>query len=113
MKAPLLFIYFFLFLFQPDVYGIDRIEIGPVLVNDSSNVQEDSVKAQIKLFENSPVPDKSRTRLLMCTTIGLYPVSMYWLYTQWYQDYPQSGFHFFNDNAEWEKMDKFGHAWDA
>ncbi|MBK9525975.1 MAG: DUF2279 domain-containing protein [Bacteroidetes bacterium] len=113
MKAPLSFIFIFWFLFQSNVHAMDRIATDSIIVNDSSIAEEDSSRSHIKLFENSPVPDKSRTRLLMCTTIGLYPVSMYWLYTQWYQDYPQSGFHFFNDNAEWEKMDKFGHAWDA
>ncbi len=64
-------------------------------------------------FENAPSPHKARTRLLVGTVVGLYPISMYWLYTQWYKDYPQSNFHFFNDNGEWEGMDKFGHTWDA
>ena len=31
----------------------------------------------------------------------------------WYSQYPRSSFHFFNDNSEWEQMDKFGHAWTA
>lgn len=31
----------------------------------------------------------------------------------WYAQYPRSSFHFFNDNDEWEQMDKFGHAWTA
>jgi hypothetical protein len=29
----------------------------------------------------------------------------------WYADYPRSSFHFFNDNEEWNQMDKAGHAW--
>lgn len=28
----------------------------------------------------------------------------------WYSDYPQSDFHFINDNAEWLQMDKAGHV---
>ena len=28
----------------------------------------------------------------------------------WYRKFPHSRFHFFNDNAEWLQMDKFGHA---
>ncbi|MFT4024362.1 MAG: DUF2279 domain-containing protein [Flavihumibacter sp.] len=31
----------------------------------------------------------------------------------WYADYPRSAFHFFNDGAEWNQMDKAGHAWTA
>jgi hypothetical protein len=38
---------------------------------------------------------------------------MTWLYTQWYKDYPRSSFHFFNDNVEWEQMDKYAHIFDA
>lgn len=29
----------------------------------------------------------------------------------WYSEYPRSRFHFFNDNDEWNQMDKAGHAW--
>jgi hypothetical protein len=32
------------------------------------------------------------------------------LYVLWYADYPQSSFHFINDNKEWLQMDKIGHA---
>lgn len=31
----------------------------------------------------------------------------------WYADYPKSNFHFFNDNDEWNQMDKAGHIWTA
>ena len=29
----------------------------------------------------------------------------------WYSNYPRSSFHFFNDNSEWQQMDKLGHVW--
>lgn len=29
----------------------------------------------------------------------------------WYADYPKESFHFFNDNREWNQMDKAGHFW--
>lgn len=29
----------------------------------------------------------------------------------WYADYPKTKFHFFNDNPEWNQMDKAGHVW--
>jgi hypothetical protein len=38
---------------------------------------------------------------------------MSWFYSQWYKDNPQANFHFFNDNAEWKQMDKFGHVFSA
>jgi hypothetical protein len=64
-------------------------------------------------FYNSVAPDKGRIRLLNYSLAGGFALSMTWLYTQWYKDYPASSFHFFNDNGEWEQMDKFGHFWNA
>ena len=40
----------------------------------------------------------------------VYGTSLYFLYHAWYKDYPQSGWHWINDNAEWMQMDKIGHA---
>src|SRR6185369_6938462 len=67
----------------------------------------------LKFLEPSPVYNKQRINLIKYTASGLYPLSMYWLYTQWYQDYPQSSFHLFNDDEEWLQMDKGGHVLDA
>lgn len=36
--------------------------------------------------------------------------SLAYLSQSWYADQPRSKFHFFNDNAEWQGMDKVGHA---
>ncbi len=35
------------------------------------------------------------------------------LYHAWYKDYPQSGFHTFNDWPEWKQVDKTGHLYSA
>jgi len=32
------------------------------------------------------------------------------LYQAWYKDYPQSNFHWINDNNEWMQVDKIGHV---
>ncbi|PKP24153.1 MAG: DUF2279 domain-containing protein [Bacteroidetes bacterium HGW-Bacteroidetes-22] len=40
---------------------------------------------------------------------SLYVVSLAGLWSMWYKDYPQSHFHFFNDNDEWLQIDKAGH----
>jgi len=37
--------------------------------------------------------------------------SLVWLDKAWYQGYPRSSFHFFDDGAEWQQMDKYGHAY--
>src|SRR5690242_7933555 len=65
------------------------------------------------LFEFSPSVNAIRLHAVEYSSLVAYPVSMYWLYTQWYQSYPQSRFHFFNDVDEWNQMDKAGHLMTA
>lgn len=51
-------------------------------------------------------------KVLLASSIGAYTVgSLTLLNVLWYQHYPRSAFHFFNDNAQWCQMDKMGHAW--
>ena len=63
--------------------------------------------AQDTLRDNAKV--RRNVRIVLGTEAGLYAASMTGLYFAWYADYPQSKFHFFNDNAEWLLMDKAGH----
>ena len=63
--------------------------------------------AQDTLRDNAKV--RRNVKIVMGTEIGLYAASMTGLYVAWYADYPQSKFHFYNDNAEWMLMDKAGH----
>ncbi|MCX6283408.1 MAG: DUF2279 domain-containing protein [Bacteroidetes bacterium] len=53
-----------------------------------------------------------RDRLIAVLSVqgALYLGSLGGLYFLWYKGYPQSTFHFFNDNNEWLQMDKCGHA---
>lgn len=84
------------------------IVLNLLLLSNASNGQD-----TLSFFQKSPTPNKSRIHLLNYTTAALYPISMTWLYTQWYKNYPQSSFHFFNDNSEWLQMDKYAHFFDA
>jgi hypothetical protein len=54
--------------------------------------------------------NRKRLALVIVTEASLYAASIPGLYTLWYKDFPQSGFHFFNDNKEWLQMDKCGHV---
>lgn len=58
---------------------------------------------------DSAVQFKQRMRLVAASEATLYAVSMGGLYSMWYSNYPQSHFHFFDDNSEWLQMDKAGH----
>ncbi len=57
--------------------------------------------------------NKQRVRLITAANIAGYGGTMAALYFAWYKDYPQSSFHFFNDNHEWKQVDKVGHAYSA
>lgn len=67
-----------------------------------------SASAQDTLRDNAKV--RRNVRIVLGTEATLYAISMTGLYFAWYADYPQSSFHFYNDNAEWMQMDKFGHG---
>jgi hypothetical protein len=50
-----------------------------------------------------------RKKVIWSSSAIAYTAGMTGLYQLWYKDYPQTAFHFFNDNAEWQKQDKLGH----
>lgn len=53
--------------------------------------------------------DRRRLNTVVVSASSIYAVSMTGLYFLWYKDYPQSSFHFINDNSEWLQIDKLGH----
>ena len=57
--------------------------------------------------------DKTKGGLVAGANIGAYGGAMVGLYSLWYKKYPQSKFHFFNDNKEWLQVDKVSHAYGA
>ena len=67
-----------------------------------------SASAQDTLRDPSRV--RRNVKIVLGAEAGLYAVSMTGLYFAWYADYPQSSFHFHNDNSSWLQMDKFGHG---
>lgn len=67
-----------------------------------------SASAQDTLRDSAKV--KRNVKIVLGTELTLYAVSMTGLYFAWYADYPQSKFHFYNDNGEWMQMDKIGHG---
>lgn len=57
--------------------------------------------------------NKKRVKLVTAGNIIGYSGAMVGLYSAWYSKYPQTNFHFFNDNREWQQVDKVGHAFSA
>ena len=81
-----------------------------------SNLQPVSYNRLINLqnVDNKEVGiNKKRLTGVIITESGLFVTSMVGLYQLWYRDYPQSVFHFANDNANWLQMDKVGHIFTA
>ncbi|MEN8137901.1 MAG: DUF2279 domain-containing protein [Bacteroidota bacterium] len=61
-------------------------------------------------YEKSDTLNVKRRNFVVGSTIGVGSLTVSGLYQLWYKDYPQSDFHFINDNQAWLYMDKFGHA---
>jgi hypothetical protein len=59
---------------------------------------------------DSSMVHKGRLTGVLAVQGSLYVASLTGLYFAWYKDYSQSSFHLFNDDNEWMKMDKCGHA---
>ena len=70
------------------------------------------VKSQevLSVWEPSPRFHKNRFTTVVVTEGMGYIGAMYGLDALWYRNHPRSGFHFFNDNAQWLQMDKAGHV---
>lgn len=68
--------------------------------------QSDSLSADSAATE----VNKKRLAILIAGGSAIYAGTMIGLYQLWYKNYPQSSFHFINDNDEWLQLDKCGHA---
>lgn len=63
--------------------------------------------------DSTATRDKKRQQWVNAGLYSTYGGSMVVLYNFWYKDYPFEQFHFFNDNAEWQQLDKIGHMYSA
>jgi hypothetical protein len=49
-------------------------------------------------------------KIAVASELVVYSGTIYGLNDLWYSDYERSSFHWYNDNKNWYKQDKFGHA---
>ena len=73
----------------------------------------DTLTRRQPFWDNAPSFQAGRFYPLVASGSLAYAGISYWLYEEWYKDYPRSSFHFFNDWGEWEHMDKAGHLYTA
>jgi uncharacterized protein YfiM (DUF2279 family) len=57
--------------------------------------------------------NKKRLNTVIISETVLATSALVGLNQLWYADYPQSNFHFINDNSEWLQMDKIGHFYSS
>lgn len=62
-------------------------------------------------FKPSDSLNKKRQNFVFISETVLASGALIGLNQLWYADYPQSNFHFINDNSEWMQMDKVGHLY--
>lgn len=82
------------------------IAIIAVLSASSSKAQSDS----ISFFTPAETFNKKRFAIVAGTELIVCGGTMIALSQLWYNDYPRSSFHFFDDETEWLQMDKIGHV---
>lgn len=87
-----------------------------VLLQTSASAQDTTtLKPFVNRISNNlpPATVKKRVKYVAAANLVGYGAVMYGLNAAWYANYPRSGFHTFNDNAEWLQVDKVGHMYGA
>lgn len=76
-------------------------------------IAEISPKSDSNYYSLSSQQKKKRIWMVAGANVVSYSTVMVGLYSAWYKDYPQTGFHSFNDLSEWKQVDKVGHLYSA
>ncbi len=85
------------------------------IINRTNSSSPDTIRVQVNdtsFYAERPYSSK-RVKLVTVANITSYGATMVGLYNAWYSKYPQTNFHFFNDNREWKQVDKVGHMYSA
>lgn len=111
------FLFIFSLLFAISTNGIAQVR-KDTLIPPLPNSEITITGKLISIIARPYVPkeyyfNKKRVRGVAIANITLYSAGMAGLYNMWYKHFPQSKFHFFNDNVEWVQTDKIGHAYSA
>jgi uncharacterized protein YfiM (DUF2279 family) len=86
------------------------ISFSTVIINSHAQQNHINVKKADSLSKEQV---RRRVWLVDGGNVIGYSAAMVGLYNAWYRNYPQSHFHFFNDNNEWLQIDKAGHFYSA
>jgi hypothetical protein len=99
IKLPALFI----LLFAATLCGYNSM--------GQDSIKVDQPPAYLGPMSTPTIVNKKRVWLVAGAHAAFWVGSYIALDKAWYADYPKESFHFFNDNLEWNQMDKAGHLW--
>lgn len=91
---------------------INSISESNPLIGDIKSEKIDTT-AHNPRFLLTPQQKKRRIWIVAGSNVVGYGTAMIGLYDAWYKNYPQTGFHTFNDFPEWKQVDKVGHFYSA
>jgi hypothetical protein len=81
----------------------------------SAQLHAASVSSDSRLPSSSSSPDtlspSARKWIVSGANLAVWTASYVVLNKAWYAQYDREKFHVFNDNPEWNQVDKFGHLW--
>ncbi|MCW3112141.1 MAG: hypothetical protein JWR18_537 [Segetibacter sp.] len=106
-------LYFLLISFLPFYVSAQNSSIDSSIVR--GEIKAPVFYANPNVFIDTPNSNlnKKRVKLVAAGNILGYGGTMIGLYSDWYKNYPQTNFHFFDDNNEWKQVDKVGHSYSA
>ncbi|MDI1234110.1 MAG: DUF2279 domain-containing protein [bacterium] len=115
---PILWCLFLFFFPTVNGLGANSFVDSCSALPSASTIEDSAIAYKKALVTHLFFKDTSnnfRHRKALCYTVGLGGTALAHLALSqiWYKDYPQSKFHFFNDNKEWLQMDKCGHAFSS
>ncbi|MDQ6815678.1 MAG: YfiM family protein [Bacteroidota bacterium] len=109
----IILIYFLLISFSPFYVSAQELIVdSSIAATQTKTPFWNKVDQTLGELKNESL-NKKRVKMVAAANIIGYGGTMIGLYSDWYSNYPQSNFHFFNDNNEWKQVDKAGHAYSA
>ncbi len=120
MKKRPVFCYAWLLLFLVIPLNGSCLNFDESVLSDSLNFElnqpkDSSIFQRLLSTEITDSAINFKKRRTLCYAVGLGGTALAHIALSqlWYKDFPQSKFHFFNDNKEWLQMDKCGHAFSS
>ena len=108
MKRNVLLYQFSIFLLSA-IQGIAAIRARCILIGlfvTFSSYSQSKINAFLTPSDSLNTSRRTSVYIGEAATLG---VALIGLNQLWYKDYPQTNFHFINDNNDWNQMDKAGH----